>query len=89
MDSTAVTTAASVISGVVGSLWGRAKAALRAEDAISDQPKLRTEFEAHKVDDLAHKAETRECLTEIRGELRRMNDNVDWIKRELDQRKEK
>lgn len=86
MDGAAVTTAITVAGTFVGNLWGKAKAALKAEEAIADQPKLRQEFEAHKVEDQVHHSEIREMLARIEGSIEVVKTDVSWLK---DQRKEK
>lgn len=84
MDATPIYGALTVAATIAGNLWGKLKTAVKAEEAIADQPRLREEFEAHKAEDLTHHAATQQSLTKMNGELRRIGDNIDWIRRELD-----
>lgn len=86
MDGAAVTTFLTVAGTFFGNLWGKAKVALKAEEAIADQPKLREEFEAHKVEDQAHHSEILTALARIEGSIEVVKTDVGWLK---DQRKEK
>lgn len=87
MDLATFNGAVAVVGTIAGHIWGKLRTAVKAEEAINDQPQLRQEFEAHKAEDQTHHSEIRESLTGILGEVKRMGDNIDWIKRELDRGK--
>jgi len=86
MDSAAFTGALTAAGTVAGALLGKLRTAFKAEEAIADQPKLRTEFEAHKAEDQAHHSEILTTLARIEGSIGIVQNDVSWLK---DQRKER
>jgi hypothetical protein len=83
----AIGVASATVGTVLGNVWSKLRLVVKAEDAINDVPQLRQEFEDHCEEDRGHHAELREMLVEIRGEQKRIGDNIDWLKRQQNDRR--
>jgi hypothetical protein len=80
MDWTALAAGVGAAGAALGSAWGRLRAAVEAERALEDQPRLRQEFDAHVDEDRLHHGAIREALARIEGAVEVIRTDVSWLK---------